>query len=76
MNDLDCRRMLTIAKQIRNTANSEGWTTEDETRQLATLAILAYEEISKLRIENIALRRECEEAAWHLGDALARTVNG
>ena len=76
MNDLDCKRMLTIAKQIQNTANIEGWVTDDETRQLAQLAISAYEEINKLKIERVALRLACTEAAWGLNDALVRTANG
>ena len=72
MNELDRKRMMTIAKMVRNTANTEGWTEDDETRQLATLAIFAFEEISRLRHDIVALRQGCREARIVLDDVLTR----
>lgn len=74
MNELDCRRMLTIAKEIRNVATNEKWAEDDQMRILAQLAVAAYEEISRLKMDRIALRTACQEAGVALSDALARTA--
>lgn len=74
MNELDCKRMLTIAKQIRNIATNEGWSEDDQTLILAKLAISAYEEIGRLKVDRMILRRVCREAMEAFGETLARTA--
>lgn len=74
MNELDCKRMLTIAKQIRNVATNEGWSEDDQTLILAKLAISAYEEIGRLKADKMVLRTVCREAMEAFGETLARTA--
>lgn len=73
MNELDCHRMLTIAKMIRNVATNEGWKDDDQMLILAKLAISAYEEIGRLKADKIMLRQVSREAIACLGDALTGT---
>lgn len=74
MNEKQCSQMLSVAKQLLDIANNEGWSTDDRARQLAEFAILAHGEIGRLKGNNIILRGACKNTVDQLQDVIIRTA--